>query len=113
MNKAIYTVGRGIALMVILTVLTAVTAIAQATTAGVTGRVVDAQGNVVPGARVTATNRATGAERTAITNGDGDFVITELQPGRYDVAVEAQGFSRSLREDVELNVGTRATPNYT
>lgn len=84
---------------------------AQATTASVTGRVVDGQGNVVPGAKVTAKNRATGSERTAITSSDGDYLIPELAPGRYDITVEAQSFSRALVEDLELNVGARQTIN--
>jgi hypothetical protein len=100
-----------LALVLGLTLFTITSAYSQATTAGVTGRVVDSQGNVVPGAKVTARNRATGAERTVITNGDGDYVITELAPGRYDISVEAASFSRSLIEDLELNVGSRQTVN--
>ncbi len=98
-------------LIVGLTLFSFISATAQATTAGVTGRVVDGQGNVVPGAKVTAKNRATGAERTTTTNSDGDYVITELPPGRYDLSVEAQSFNRSLIEDMELNVGSRQTIN--
>jgi hypothetical protein len=85
---------------------------AQVTTATITGRVVDPQGAVVPGAKVTATNRGTGAERTAVTNSDGEYTIPSLAPGRYNIAVEAQSFSRSLVEDTELNVGSRPTFNF-
>jgi hypothetical protein len=85
---------------------------AQATTAGVTGRVVDGQGNVVPGAKVTAKNRATGAERTAIASSDGEYTLTDLAPGRYDISAEAPSFSRALVEDFELNVNARPTVNF-
>lgn len=112
MYRAIKGFGKIITLITFLTTISAVYVAAQATTAAVTGRVVDAQGNVVPGAKVTATNRATGAERSVITNSDGDYVITELAPGRYNLSVEAQTFSRSLVEDMELNVGTRQTINF-
>lgn len=108
MNKVI----KGFSLIIVLTAMSAVYVAAQATTAAVTGRVVDGQGNVVPGAKVTATNRATRTERSTVTNSDGEYVITELTPGRYDMSVEAQTFSRSLIEDLELNVGTRQTINY-
>ncbi|HVF29333.1 MAG TPA: TonB-dependent receptor [Pyrinomonadaceae bacterium] len=94
-----------------LTLFSVVSTPAQATTAGVTGRVVDGQGNVVPGAKVTAKNRATSSERTAVTNSDGDYTITELAPGRYDITAEAPSFSRALVEDLELNVGSRQTIN--
>ena len=94
-----------------LTLFSFVSAPAQATTAAVTGRVVDGQGNVVPGAKVTAKNRATSAERSVVTDSDGDYVITELAPGRYDLTAEAASFSRALIPDIELNVGSRATVN--
>ena len=102
---------RVLTLFLALILLTAVSVSAQAITAGVTGRVVDGQGNVVPGAKVTAKNRATAVERSVVTNGDGDFTITELPPGRYDISVEAPSFSRALVEDLELNIGARQTIN--
>lgn len=84
---------------------------AQVTTGTVTGAVRDAQGAVVPGAKVTATNRGTGAERSAVTNEEGEYTITQLAPGRYNIAAEAATFSRTLIEDVEVNVGARSTFN--
>jgi hypothetical protein len=86
---------------------------AQVISGSVTGRVVDGQGNVVPGAKVVVTNRGTGAERTVTTGGDGEFVVTLLQPGRYDVTAEAASFSRALIENVEINVGARQNVNFT
>ncbi len=86
---------------------------AQVTTSTVTGRVVDGQGNVVPGAKVTVTSVTTGAERTAITNSDGEYTVPNIPPGRYNVSAEAQSFSRALAENVELNVGARQNVNFT
>jgi len=83
----------------------------QVTTATVTGRVVDGQGNVVPGTKITVTNRATGAARMAVANEDGDYTMTGLAPGRYNISAEAASFSRTLVENVELNVGARQTLN--
>ncbi|MGQ0541642.1 MAG: TonB-dependent receptor [Blastocatellia bacterium] len=103
---------KSITLALLLTSICSIVVSAQATTAAITGRVVDGQGNVVPGAKVTATNRGTGAERSAITNSGGDFVITELAPGRYNLTAEAQSFSKTLIENVELNVGSRQTFNF-
>src|SRR6266849_679131 len=87
-------------------------AFAQVTTGSVTGRVTDTQARVVTGATVTATNKGTGAARTATTNDAGDYVIAELPPGKYDVAVEAKGFSKALLSDFELNVGAKVTQNF-
>lgn len=84
---------------------------AQVTTGDITGRVVDTQGQVVPGATVTATNTGTRQSRSATTNSQGEFIITQLPPGKYDVSVEAPTFSKSLLRDYELNVGSKQTLN--
>ncbi len=81
----------------------------QATTADILGTVEDAGGRVVPGATVTATNAGTNQSRTATTNDSGNFAITNLQPGRYTVTVEAATFSKAVVKDIELNVGANRT----
>src|SRR5260370_809623 len=72
---------------------------AQVTTGDITGRVTDAQARVVAGATVTATNKGTGAARTATTNDAGEYTITQLPPGRYDLSAEAKNFSKSVAQD--------------
>jgi len=86
-------------------------AAAQATTGEITGRVEDSGGAIVPGVTVTAENRDTGFMRSTLTNGEGDYVIALLPPGRYNVGAELQGFKRAVRENVLVNVGTRQTLN--
>ncbi|HMQ02659.1 MAG TPA: TonB-dependent receptor [Pyrinomonadaceae bacterium] len=78
---------------------------AQVTTADINGVVEDSAGKVIPGATVTVTNLATNFSRSTSTGSGGAFSIPNLRPGRYNVTVEAQGFSRSVVRDVELNVG--------
>jgi hypothetical protein len=94
-----------------LVVFLAVPNYAQVTTGDITGRITDAQGRVVPGATVTATNKSTGASRTSITDEGGDYTIAQLPAGRYDVTVEAKTFSKALLQDFELNVGAKPTLN--
>ncbi len=94
---------------VVLVISMAATAVAQVTTAGITGTVEDSTGRVVPGATVTATNNATNQARSVTSGDNGSFSITNLQPGRYTVSVEASSFSRSVIKDVDLNVGTSRT----
>ncbi|HEX6719315.1 MAG TPA: TonB-dependent receptor [Pyrinomonadaceae bacterium] len=84
----------------------------QVSTADLTGRVTDQQGNVVPGAIVTATNKGTGVTRTATTDGAGEYTIAQLPPGKYDLSVEAKSFSKALAQDFELNVGAKTTQNF-
>lgn len=96
-------------LVVCLFVLPAYT---QVSTADITGHVTDQQDRVVPGATITATNKGTGVARTATTNDAGDYTITQLPPGKYDLSVEAQSFSKALLQDFELNVGAKVTKNF-
>jgi len=100
-----------LSLVCILIICLVAPAIAQVTTAGLTGRVTDQNGGALPGATITATNTATGQARSTQSNEDGDFTISELVPGVYDITVESQGFSRAVAKAVEVNVGTRRTVN--
>ena len=112
MCKALKSFVQTTILFVALMILFVFTAVAQTTTASITGRVVDGLGNVVPNARVTATDKGTGQTRSVVTDSDGAFTLTGLVPGRYSVTVEAQSFSKALLEDYELNVGTTQTLNF-
>jgi hypothetical protein len=80
-------------------------AYAQINTGRVTGTVRDSTGAVVPDARITATDDATGALTTAQASAAGDFVLNFLIPGRYHVSVEKEGFQRSVVSDVVVNAG--------
>src|SRR5713226_7554286 len=77
---------------------------AQAT-ASMSGRVVDQEGAVLPGATVTVTNTATGAARDTITNGEGLYSMPALNPGIYNVRAELTGFAPQLRERLEVLTG--------
>ncbi len=75
------------------------------------GTVVDPQGNVVPGATITATLVATGAARTVTSGKDGTYRIPQLAPGIYRVRAEAQGFATVIQEDVTVPVDVAVTLN--
>ncbi len=102
----------GIAIMFALSILFVSPCLAQVTTGDITGRITDAQGKVVGGATVTATNKSTGAARSAITNDSGDYTVTQLPPGRYEISAEAKGFSKAVVQDFELNIGATVTQNF-
>ena len=59
----------------------------------ISGTIEDESGGVLPGVTVTATNTGTGGTRTAGTNGQGRYEITNLPAGRYDVRGVLPGFS--------------------
>ncbi len=94
------------ALFVLLTAhCSLLTAVAQSTSATLSGTVEDQNGAVVPGATVTAENKSTGLKRQATTNDEGQFTIPLLPPSTYTVTAQAQGFSPVQVSNVVLNVG--------
>ncbi len=89
------------ALLAILLSFCAVSAYAQFK-ASLQGTVLDTQGGVVAGAKVTLTNQETGASRDTLTSDQGFYRISELPPGRYAVTVGGTGFKTSVSKDVEI-----------
>src|SRR5271169_1857013 len=80
---------------------------AQTTAGSIVGTVTDPSGAIVAGATVTITNTGTNIAFKTTSNSSGEFVVTPLEVGKYSVAVEATGFKRSLRPDVQVNVQDR------
>jgi hypothetical protein len=77
---------------------------AQTIRGTITGTVTDSLGAVVPGATVTVTNKATGISETTVSNQQGAYSFTLLQPGSYEVAVELQGFKKYVRDGIVVEV---------
>lgn len=88
----------------VLSVMLAVPAIAQQTAGNISGRIVDQQGAIIPGATVTAANPATGLTRTVVSDAVGIYTLTGLPIGNYDLKVELSGFQPTLRKGVVVNV---------
>jgi outer membrane receptor protein involved in Fe transport len=84
---------------------------AQDVTARVDGQVVDPAGAVVTKATVTLTNTKTGEVRTVESDSSGNYTLTPIQPGTYDLSVKAQGFKEYLSKGLELSVNDRKTIN--
>src|ERR1700682_71862 len=89
------------ALLTIILSLCAVSAYAQFK-ASIQGTVLDAQGGVVAGAKLTLTNQGTGVSRDTLTSDQGFYRISELPPGKYTVTVGATAFKTSVFKDVEI-----------
>lgn len=80
---------------------------AQTVSGYISGSVVDSSGLPVPGAQVVLINEATGEQRTQQTNAAGDFVFSAVLPGRYTVAVEAKGFKRVEKQNLNITAAER------
>src|SRR6476619_1774834 len=73
------------------------------TTATVRGNIQDSSGGVLPGATVTVTNTGTKAVQTAVSDDRGQYLISGLFPGTYDLRVELSGFKSYERKALALS----------
>jgi Carboxypeptidase regulatory-like domain/TonB-dependent Receptor Plug Domain len=69
------------------------------------GQVTDTDGGAIPGASVQIVNQETLVKREVKTDAAGMYAIPSLPPGRYQVSVEAEGFSRRESQVVTLTAG--------
>ena len=82
-------------------------ATAQSPTATLTGTVTDQNDAVVPGVNIAVISIVQGFQRTAVTDGEGSFVVVSLPAGTYTVKAEREGFTTVEYRDVILNVNDR------
>lgn len=86
---------------------------AQSTFGSITGTVTDPSGAAVPGASVTVINQGTSSQQKVTTDAAGAYNAPDVQPGTYEVLVEAKGFSTQRRTGIVVyahtvvNVDTR------
>lgn len=92
-------------LLIILALIGVTPVAAQNTSGAIAGTITDTQGGVLPGVTLTITNAETGVGRSAVTEGDGKYRFAGLQPGRYDLKAELQGFSTVEVKSIVLTVG--------
>jgi hypothetical protein len=85
----------------------------QSDRGAITGRVVDPSQAVLANATVTITNQETGIKTSTQTSATGNYVVQQLPVGRYEVQIEAPGFRKYIRRDVELSVAQTLTLNVT
>src|SRR5262245_53936201 len=71
-------------------------------TATMIGAVTDSTGSVVPGAKGTVTNKDAGFVFTSVTTPEGTWYIPNLNPGNYQLRIEAQGFKAYLQDGIVL-----------
>jgi len=82
--------------------------LAQNSAGSISGVIQDAQGAVVPNAKVALTNEAQGAvAREQVTSPEGTFVFTPVLPGTYTLTVEDSGFKRYVQSGIKLDVNDK------
>ncbi len=86
---------------------------AQVDTATIVGTIHDPSGAVVPGVLVTATAVSTNISSSTRSDSAGNYVITPLKIGSYELTVEAEGFKKETRARVVLQVQDRLRVDFT
>jgi hypothetical protein len=85
----------------------------QATDANVVGTVVDPSGAAVPNANVEIKNEDTAVKLTTQTNSDGQYRFNNIPVGRYDITVNAPGFTASSLRNIDIRLNQTTTANVT
>jgi hypothetical protein len=84
---------------------------AQTFRGGIQGTVTDSTGAVVNGVEITVTNPATGFTRTTLTDATGNYFVSELPIGVYEVGIKAKGFRPATVKDVRVEVSASQQVN--
>ena len=100
-------------ILLLLAIFVAPIALAQGTTASISGTVMDETGGVIPGVSITVTNVDTGISRPTVSNDAGRYLAAELELGNYEVKGELTGFQTSVRSGILLTVGRAAVVDLT
>ena len=85
--------------------------LAQASSATLNGVVSDPGGSGIPGAQLLIRNIDTNMKQVAESDGTGLYSVSQLPSGRYTVAVQKDGFRKSVQTGIVLTVGQIATLN--
>ena len=79
----------------------------------ISGTVKDSAGANIPNVNVTVTNQANNLVRTATTDDDGFFTVTNLPVGTYSVEALRTGFKRAAQSGVSLAADARLSIDLT
>ena len=76
----------------------------QADRGTITGTVMDATSAVIPGVNIVATNTQTSSRYETVTTETGNYTLTLLPAGTYEVSAELPGFKKYVRQGVTVLV---------
>ncbi|HSK19008.1 MAG TPA: carboxypeptidase regulatory-like domain-containing protein [Longimicrobiales bacterium] len=83
------------------------------TTAVISGRITDTEGQPLPNIQITVTNLSTGVVRNSISNDQGRYLVPGLPVGGpYTVAASAIGFAASEQENLRLTLGQNLAVDF-
>ncbi len=89
----------------VIALLSGVSLFGQNAAGSFSGQITDQDGGILRNAAVTIINQDSLVKRQTRTDGEGMYTVQALPPGRYQVIVEAEGFSRRASQIVTLAAG--------
>jgi Carboxypeptidase regulatory-like domain/TonB dependent receptor len=108
MNKLQMAIG---AAAIFASIISGSTLVAQTTTGQITGTVEDSTGAAIPDAVITAVMTDTHATRETLSGSHGEYVLTLLPIGSYQVTVSKPGFQSQTTNLIQLEVNQNITIN--
>ncbi|HUK47595.1 MAG TPA: carboxypeptidase regulatory-like domain-containing protein [Terriglobales bacterium] len=90
-----------------------ISALGQAGRGSITGTVTDPTGALVPGAKVTLLDKATGVNLHTVTSAGGLYSFISLNPGLYEVTASQTGFASVAVDNITVNVDQVTQANVT
>ena len=85
----------------------------QAISGNIVGTVVDTSGAAVPNATITATHTDTGVKTSVTANSGGEYRLSNLPVGTYNVTATSGGFSPVTLGNVAVTLNQTVTANLT
>src|SRR5512140_3721437 len=96
--------------MLLLLLLAAGPSHGQVATSTLSGTITSSAGTVIPNAKISVKNVASGQTAETQTDSAGIYRVTNLAPGNYEVSILADGFSTKVA-NVTLAADARQTMN--
>ena len=96
-----------VVLLALLLLTTGISAFAQSNKGSIVGTVRDLNEALVANAKIKVTSVKTGEVRETDTNDEGTFTVTNLEPGQYNVTVEAPGFQPVTFQALQVETNAR------
>ena len=86
-------IGLNLFCSLVLLLMVTISSLSQTITGTISGTVTDSNGGIIPGAKVTLTNRNTGVAIERLSDPDGNYEFFTVRIGAYLVSAEKPGFS--------------------
>ncbi len=99
-KQKIFNIGFQVQMAFFGLLLIGITASAQTYQGSLRGAVRDTDGKALSAATLTITNEETNVSRTTVTNETGEYLFERIDPGRYKISAQLNGFKKTDRAGV-------------